>query len=99
MAIDILSIPSMSAESERVFSGARRTITWERHRLGADVVEQSECLKSWIKLLMKDGEAMSSKLAREVLKAGEEGVVDDDVVIEELEQLLGLGSPSDEEDA
>ena len=26
MAIDILSIPSMSAEADRIFSGARRTI-------------------------------------------------------------------------
>src|SRR5882762_5184455 len=29
-AIDILSIPAMSAEPERVFSGCRRTITWQR---------------------------------------------------------------------
>lgn len=27
MAVDILSIPAMSAEPERIFSGARRTIT------------------------------------------------------------------------
>jgi len=30
MAMDILSIPAMSDEPERVFSGARRTITWEQ---------------------------------------------------------------------
>jgi hypothetical protein len=30
MAIDILSIPAMSDEPERVFSGARRTISWSR---------------------------------------------------------------------
>jgi hypothetical protein len=55
MAIDVLSIPAMSAESERVFSGARRTISWERHQLGADVVEQSECIKSWLRVFMQDG--------------------------------------------
>jgi hypothetical protein len=35
MAIDILSIPPMSDEVERVFSGVRRTISWDRARLGA----------------------------------------------------------------
>jgi hypothetical protein len=36
----------MSAEPERVFS---RTITWQRMRLGVKVVEEGECLKSWIR--------------------------------------------------
>lgn len=49
MEIDILSIPAMSAEPERIFSGARRTITWSRYRLGADNVQRMECLKSWIR--------------------------------------------------
>ena len=34
MAIDILSILAMSDEPERIFSGARRTISWERSQLG-----------------------------------------------------------------
>ena len=49
MAIDILSIPAMSAEPERVFSGARRTIPWDRARLGGDRIMKLECLKSWIR--------------------------------------------------
>ena len=48
MAIDILSIPAMSDEPERVFSGARRTISWDRMRLGISNIEKSQCLKSWI---------------------------------------------------
>ncbi|KAM4067356.1 ribonuclease H-like protein [Hirsutella rhossiliensis] len=48
MAIDILSIPAMSADPERTFSGARRTISWDRMLLGASTVERGECLKSWI---------------------------------------------------
>ncbi len=48
MAIDILSIPAMSDEPERVFSGARRTISWDRMRLGASMIERTQCLKSWI---------------------------------------------------
>ncbi|KAK4070002.1 hypothetical protein Purlil1_13601 [Purpureocillium lilacinum] len=47
MAVDILSIPAMSAEPERLFSGAKITITDRRNRLGSDVVEALECLKSW----------------------------------------------------
>ncbi|KAH7464586.1 hypothetical protein FOMA001_g17649 [Fusarium oxysporum f. sp. matthiolae] len=49
MAIDILSIPAMSAEPERTFSGARRTISWDRMLLGASTIEKGECLKSWIR--------------------------------------------------
>jgi hypothetical protein len=39
----------MSAEAERVFSGARRTISWERTRLSSYTVERTECVKSWMK--------------------------------------------------
>lgn len=47
MAMDILSIPAMSDEPERVFSGARRTISWERMQFGPESIEKVECLKSW----------------------------------------------------
>jgi hypothetical protein len=47
MARNILSIPAMSYEPERVFSGARRTISWERAQLGVENIEKTECLKSW----------------------------------------------------
>ena len=67
MAIDILSIPAMSAEAERVFSGARRTISWTRCRLGATVIEQTECLKSWIREIVKSGGFASEEVAAEVL--------------------------------
>src|SRR5437588_6265369 len=39
MALDILSIPAMSAEPERLFSRAKITITDRRNRLGAETVE------------------------------------------------------------
>jgi hypothetical protein len=42
--IEILSIAAMSDDVERVFSGCRRTISWERARLGLDKVEAVECL-------------------------------------------------------
>ena len=48
MAIDILSIPAMSAEPERVFSSSGKLITKERNCLGDDVVEADECQKHWL---------------------------------------------------
>ena len=47
MAINILSIPAMSDEPERVFSGARRTISWERGQMEPETLEMTECLKHW----------------------------------------------------
>jgi hypothetical protein len=55
MAIDILSVPAMSADPERVFSGARRTISWERMCLGAATINIGECLKSWIRSGITEG--------------------------------------------
>jgi hAT family protein len=49
MAIDILSIPAMSDEPERVFSGGRRTISWDRGSMLPETLEQRECLKHWKK--------------------------------------------------
>jgi hypothetical protein len=39
----------MSADPERVFSGARRTISWEPMSLGVDTINTGECLKSWVR--------------------------------------------------
>jgi hAT family C-terminal dimerisation region len=44
MAYDLLSIPAMSAETERVFSDINHTITPNRMCLGAEVVEAEKCL-------------------------------------------------------
>ena len=50
MAIDIHSIPAMSAEPERVFSGAKHTISDQRNSLKSETIELLECLKSWFRL-------------------------------------------------
>jgi hAT family C-terminal dimerisation region len=47
MALDLLSIPAMSAETERVFSGAKLTISPNRNRFGEDIIEATECLNRW----------------------------------------------------
>jgi hypothetical protein len=48
-AAQVLSFPPMSAEAERGFSGARRTIFWERARLQPDIIEAIECLHHRLK--------------------------------------------------
>ncbi len=50
MAIDIYSIPAMSSEAERVFSGAKHTVSDQRARLKSTTIELLECLKSWFRL-------------------------------------------------
>lgn len=47
MALDILSIPAMSDEPERIFSRLGLMITPRRNRLDVDVVQASTCLNSW----------------------------------------------------
>jgi hypothetical protein len=49
MAYDLLSIPAMSAETERTFSDTKHTISPTRTCLGADIVEAEESLHAWYK--------------------------------------------------
>jgi hypothetical protein len=49
MAIDILSILLISDKLERVFLGARRTVTWDRGQIEAETIKLRECLKHWKK--------------------------------------------------
>jgi hypothetical protein len=49
MAINVLSIAPMSDKAERVFSGTRRTISYDRARLGAENIEMTECIGNWNK--------------------------------------------------
>lgn len=66
MAVDILSVPAMSDDPERVFSCARRTISWDRASLAPDTVEKSQCVSNWVK----------NGLIRKVYVAGEDEVKD-----------------------
>jgi hypothetical protein len=45
--IDILSIPIISDKLERVFLGARRTISWDRAQMKTENLERVEYLKHW----------------------------------------------------
>lgn len=58
MAIDILTIPSMSAECERTFSLAKLTVSSQRHSLQDSTLEATECLRNW-----KKAEGFSDQIA------------------------------------
>jgi hypothetical protein len=47
MALDMVSISAMSSDCERVFSQAKLMITGPRHRLEADIIEATQCLRMW----------------------------------------------------
>ncbi len=47
MAMDVLSILVMNDEPKRVFSEARRTVSWDRTSLSSEMLEKVECLKHW----------------------------------------------------
>ena len=48
LALDILAIPAMAADCERVFSIAKLMITSQRHRLQEDKIEKIQLLKHWM---------------------------------------------------
>ena len=48
-ALDLLSIPAMSAEIERIFSQTKRLITTDRNRMTAETIEQRSLLHDWYK--------------------------------------------------
>lgn len=47
MALNLLSIPAMSAAPERLFSSCKITVTDRRNKLSVKVIEALECLRSW----------------------------------------------------
>ena len=49
MALKILNIPAMSTEPERIFSGARITLTDRHCSMRDEPLAKLKCVKSWIK--------------------------------------------------
>jgi len=46
----VLTIPATSAASERLFSGARLAMPWNRTRLSSSTLQAIMCLRYWLKL-------------------------------------------------
>jgi hypothetical protein len=49
MALDVLTVPAMSAECERLFSAVGLMVTSRRHRLDAGTIGLVQTLRSWRK--------------------------------------------------
>jgi hypothetical protein len=47
LALDLLAIPAMAAEDERVFSSTGKLITADRNQLDENSIEAGECLRHW----------------------------------------------------
>ncbi|KJZ69655.1 hypothetical protein HIM_10950 [Hirsutella minnesotensis 3608] len=47
MALDVLAVPPMSDECERLFSSAKILLSDRRSRLKIDIIEASECFRYW----------------------------------------------------
>jgi len=48
MGVELISSPAMSNKPEWLFSSAKFFISDQRNQLGADIIETSEYLKSWV---------------------------------------------------
>ena len=78
MALNILSIPAMLADPERLFLGAKITISDRRNRLRITTIQALKCLKSWLKLVEipeedikdEDNDISSSNSPRDTNKGG-----------------------------
>jgi hypothetical protein len=88
MAIAILSIPSESSEPERVFSGSRRTCSWDRLSLSCLNIQRIECIGSWIReghIRLSHLNGMGLPMEAMAVDSDDEGL--DDEVLDDLEWI------------
>jgi hypothetical protein len=72
MALDILSIPAMSAGVERLFSQCKIMLTDRRNRLQIDSLQAVECLKSWDRLQLGLPEIVVTEALLDVMDEGDQ---------------------------
>jgi hypothetical protein len=83
-ALDLLSIPAMSAEIERVFSSAKRLITADRNHLNPETIENLSLLKYWY----RHGIVKDRSVVLEAIKRKTHG-------LQEGDSELGAGNEED----
>ncbi len=66
MAYDLLAIPQMSDECERIFSSAKHLISDTRNRLHIDIIDACECLNSWLGKTSEGVEVLSKEVENEI---------------------------------
>ena len=74
MALDVMSVPAMSADVERLFSAVGLMVTPLRNRLDASTIGLIQTLRSWLKAGIID----SSRLDEILLDNGQlEGLLEE----------------------
>lgn len=74
MAVDILSIPAMSAEVERVFSATKKTISEGRWNLNPTAINGIKCLRSWFRAGYYTMEELHEIIGAETTRSGDESI-------------------------
>jgi hypothetical protein len=60
MALNILSIPTISTEPERLFLGVKISLTNRRNYIGDNLLQALKYLKSWHKITNQEYELLES---------------------------------------
>lgn len=84
MALDILTIPAMSSEPERIFSLAGIMATDRRSKLKADTIEACQCLKSWDHynvISISSEREVTDNMVPNVLKTSQQSVPEEDFIV------------------
>jgi hypothetical protein len=63
MAYDLFAMPVMSSECERAFSSAKKLMNEQRYNLKTDIIEADQCIKSWLKNGIANGQAIFVTIA------------------------------------
>ncbi|RMZ83938.1 hypothetical protein DV736_g6608, partial [Chaetothyriales sp. CBS 134916] len=95
-AYDVLSVPAMSAEVERLFSACSLMVALNRSRLHNNTIEEAECLKQWLDtgiVMLHRGD----RTYEEIQEMDEEPV--DPSLTAVLDQLIEEAHEEDEEGA
>jgi hypothetical protein len=73
-ALDLLSIPAMSAEIERVFSSTKRLISADRNHLNPETIENLSLLKYWYQHgIVRERSVALEAAKRKTYRLNEEG--------------------------
>jgi hypothetical protein len=56
-------MPAISSKYKRAFSNAKRLISEQRYNLKSDVIKADQCIKSWLKNGIANGQTVFNNIA------------------------------------
>ena len=63
LAYNLLSVPAMSAECERVFSSTGLLLSGLRSTMDMASIEASECVRNWLRTMFADAETSTPRMS------------------------------------